>query len=176
MNKTPCVDPIEDGPKGAIVAWKRIRLRKYKSRAQKATHHSKQTKNHANTANNQNKKLSHCLPSKVLRQFHKCEPRAHWSLIAANRKGPHPSTSQERNCLRPWPAVARFTPALQRRGNNTLASGHGKHNKNSIPTHKTKRPKNPRTSETLEISFSCISVLTQEISGKKYKDYKHNNK
>ena len=69
MNKTPCVDPIEDGPKGAIVAWKRIRLRKYKSRAQTATHHSNQTKIHTNTANKQEKNYPTTFRRKLYASF-----------------------------------------------------------------------------------------------------------
>ena len=32
----------------------------------------------------------------MLRHFHNCEPRTHWPLMNANKKGPRPSTSSDK--------------------------------------------------------------------------------
>ena len=118
--------------------------------------------------------LSHCLPSVTLRSLHKCDPHAHQPFITADKKGPRQSISQEKNCPRHQPSVARSSQALQRRANNTRATVHG-NQKSSIPTPTTKRQTKPPEHVPLVLSFSCISVQTQKTSAVKYQDHKHIN-
>ena len=117
--KTPCANQIEDRPNSAIVTWKRSwLLHKYNWRALwQLIIQGKKV--HAHPANKKEKNYPTAFRRKFYASFTNVsrEHTGHTSL-QTKKVHAHP-TLREKNCLRHWPSVTRFTPALQRQANNT---------------------------------------------------------